>query len=73
MLIRLLEGLFALAGKAELSTGVTFTSILPMMYFSTDYVFDGEGEIPWKEYDERHPLNVYGLTKYESELEVEQY
>lgn len=45
---------------------------IPMMYFSTDYVFDGEGEIPWKEYDERHPLNVYGLTKYEGELEVEQ-
>ncbi len=44
---------------------------IPMMYFSTDYVFDGKGETPWNEYDERHPLNVYGLTKYEGELEVE--
>ncbi len=44
---------------------------IPMMYFSTDYVFDGEGKTPWKEYDERHPLNVYGLTKYEGECEVE--
>lgn len=44
---------------------------LPLMYFSTDYVFDGQGEEPWNEYDERHPLNVYGLTKYEGELEVE--
>ena len=44
---------------------------LPLMYFSTDYVFDGQGETPWNEYDERHPLNVYGQTKYEGELEVE--
>lgn len=44
---------------------------IPMMYFSTDYVFDGEGTTPWSEYDERHPLNVYGQTKYEGELIVE--
>ena len=44
---------------------------LPLMYFSTDYVFDGQGEESWNEYDERHPLNVYGKTKYEGELEVE--
>lgn len=44
---------------------------IPMMYFSTDYVFDGLGETAWNEYDERHPLNVYGQTKYEGELEVE--
>ena len=44
---------------------------IPMMYFSTDYVFDGQGETEWKEYDERHPLHVYGQTKYEGELIVE--
>lgn len=44
---------------------------IPMMYFSTDYVFNGLGEEPWMEYEEREPLNVYGLTKYEGELEVE--
>lgn len=44
---------------------------IPMMYFSTDYVFDGEGERPWEEYDNRSPLNVYGKTKYEGELIVE--
>lgn len=46
---------------------------IPIMYFSTDYVFNGEGEKPWGEYDKREPLNVYGVTKYEGELAVEAY
>ncbi|MDB7989500.1 dTDP-4-dehydrorhamnose reductase [Faecalicoccus pleomorphus] len=46
---------------------------IPIMYFSTDYVFNGQGTAPWNEYDERHPLNVYGQTKYEGELAVETY
>lgn len=46
---------------------------LKMMYISTDYVFDGQGERPWEPDDERHPLNVYGQTKYEGELAVEKY
>lgn len=45
---------------------------IKMVYISTDYVFDGEGERPWEPDDERHPLNVYGQTKYEGELAVEQ-
>ena len=44
---------------------------IPMMYFSTDYVFDGQGDQSWNEYDKRNPLNVYGQTKYEGELAVE--
>ena len=46
---------------------------IKMMYISTDYVFDGESTRPWEPDDERHPLNVYGLTKYEGELAVEKY
>ena len=42
-----------------------------MMYISTDYVFNGQGERPWEPEDEREPLNVYGQTKYEGELAVE--
>lgn len=44
---------------------------IKMMYISTDYVFNGEGENFWKPDDEREPLNVYGQTKYEGELAVE--
>ena len=46
---------------------------LKMIYISTDYVFDGKGERPWEPDDERHPLNMYGQTKYEGELAVEKY
>lgn len=42
-----------------------------MIYISTDYVFDGQGTRPWEPDDERNPLNVYGQTKYEGELAVE--
>lgn len=44
---------------------------IKMIYISTDYVFDGQGERPWMPDDERHPLNVYGESKYEGELAVE--
>lgn len=44
---------------------------IKMVYISTDYVFDGQGERPWEPDDERHPLNVYGQTKYEGELAVQ--
>lgn len=44
-----------------------------LLYLSTDYVFNGNGTEPWKPYDERSPLNVYGKTKYEGELAVEKY
>ena len=44
---------------------------IKMIYISTDYVFDGKGTRPWEPEDERHPLNVYGLTKYEGELAVQ--
>ncbi len=43
---------------------------IPMMYISTDYVFDGTGTRPWEPDDERDPLNVYGDSKYQGELAV---
>lgn len=45
-----------------------------MIYLSTDYVFNGqEGVRPWEPDDRCEPLNVYGQTKYEGELAVENY
>lgn len=42
-----------------------------MMYISTDYVFDGQGEIPWQpDCKDYAPLNVYGETKLGGEQAV---
>lgn len=42
-----------------------------MLYLSTDYVFDGQGTEPWKpDCKDYKPLNVYGQTKLEGELAV---
>lgn len=42
-----------------------------MLYLSTDYVFDGRGEKPWKPDCEAYkPLNMYGRTKLDGELAV---
>ena len=43
----------------------------PMMYISTDYVFDGQGTDAWKpDCKDYKPMNVYGQTKLEGELAV---
>lgn len=42
----------------------------PVVYFSTDYVFDGTKREPYVESDEPRPLSVYGRTKLEGEREV---
>lgn len=42
-----------------------------MMYISTDYVFNGEGTLPWKpDCTAYAPLSVYGETKLEGERAV---
>lgn len=41
-----------------------------IIYISTDYVFDGNGEIPWKPEDKADPISAYGKTKYLGELAV---
>ncbi len=42
-----------------------------MVYISTDYVFDGQGDRPWDPDDKCYaPLNVYGQSKLDGELAV---
>lgn len=45
---------------------------IPMMYFSTDYVFNGNGTRPWEPEDAYEPLGVYGATKAEGEVAVKE-
>jgi dTDP-4-dehydrorhamnose reductase len=43
---------------------------VPVVFYSTDYVFDGAKRQPYVESDEPRPLSVYGRTKLDGEREV---
>ena len=44
-----------------------------LIHYSTDYVYDGEKEIPYKEIDKTNPLNIYGKSKLEGDKKIEKY
>lgn len=46
---------------------------IPILYISTDYVFNGNGTKPYQPSDKTEPLNKYGLTKWEGEQAVQKY
>ena len=43
---------------------------VPMVHYSTDYVFDGEGVVPYRDEDATAPLGVYGTSKRDGEEAV---
>jgi dTDP-4-dehydrorhamnose reductase len=43
---------------------------VPLIHFSTDYVFSGAGERPWREDDEPRPLSAYGASKLAGDNEI---
>ena len=61
------------AGAERVNVGGTRNVVAlgaPVVYYSTDYVFDGEQHEPYVESDETGPLSVYGRTKLQGELEL---
>jgi dTDP-4-dehydrorhamnose reductase len=41
-----------------------------LVHYSTDYVFNGQGDTPWQECSATGPLSVYGQTKLEGEQAI---
>ncbi len=59
-------------GPRNLSIAASMTGA-KMMHISTDYVFAGDGEVPYTEFDPTGPKAMYGITKLAGEEFVKQF
>ena len=46
---------------------------IPIVYISTDYVFDGSKSTPYTRNDNTNPINAYGLSKLHGETAIQKY
>ncbi|BDA79216.1 NAD(P)-dependent oxidoreductase [Leptospira kobayashii] len=51
----------------KLLAELSFQHRIYLIHFSTDFVFDGNSSVPYKEEDLKSPVSVYGKTKSEGE------
>ena len=59
-------------GKAPEAMAKTCSALnIPFIHLSTDYVFDGSGELAWSPMDEQRPLNAYGRSKFLGEINIQ--
>jgi len=45
---------------------------IPLIHYSTDYVFDGKKGVPYTEEDSPNPLNIYGESKLKGEQSIQE-
>lgn len=58
------------AEAPALLAGYCFEHGIPLIHYSTDYVFDGTGDRPYREEDPASPLGVYGASKRAGEVAI---
>jgi dTDP-4-dehydrorhamnose reductase len=60
------------ARAPEVMAEVALELNIPLIHYSTDYVYNGAGDKAWLETDKTDPVNFYGETKRFGEIAIEQ-
>lgn len=67
------EQAYAINAKAPaIMAHYAFEEGATLLHYSTDYVFDGSKATPYLESDTRNPLGIYGKSKAEGEVAIEE-